>query len=265
MKDRFNREISYLRISVTDKCNLRCIYCMPPEGVVKRNHNDFLTFETITDVVRVGVELGITKVRLTGGEPLVKRGILDLVAMLEEVEGLDHVAMTTNGVLLGDLAAELQNAGLDSVNISLDTLEADRYHYLTRVGDIMQVVRGIEAARSCGLPVKINMVVMDDTEPWELERMKRFCTEKGLKLQFINHFDLHTKKYDQYTFDRPPRCSECNRIRLLADGTLKPCLHSDEEITLDRDDIKGSLTMAIVTKPENGEVCISRSMLEIGG
>jgi cyclic pyranopterin phosphate synthase len=265
MYDSYNRRIDYLRISVTDKCNLRCRYCMPEEGVPIRQHEEFLSFEQINSVVRVAVKLGVTKVRLTGGEPLVKRGIVDLVGMISRVEGLRHLAMTTNGTLLTRHAAALKAAGLDSLNISLDTLDPERYRYLTRGGEIRHVLTGIDAAVEQRFPVKINMVVLEDTTDREIEELRRFCSEKGAKLQLINHYDLTAEKSDQYRYDRPPRCEECNRIRLLADGTLKPCLHSDEEIKVDLNDIEGSLIETVARKPARGLVCTGRSMMEIGG
>jgi cyclic pyranopterin phosphate synthase len=265
MYDSYSRRIDYLRISVTDKCNLRCRYCMPAEGVTIRRHEEFLSFEQITAVVRAAVKLGVRKVRLTGGEPLVKRGIVDLVGMIRRVEGLGHLAMTTNGTVLSRTAAALKAAGLDSLNISLDTLDPQRYRYLTRGGEIQWVLRGIDAAVQQQFPVKINMVVLADTSEREIEGLRRFCSEKGVKLQLINHYDLRAEKSDQYSYDRPPRCEECNRIRLLADGTLKPCLHSDEEIRVDMNDIEGSLIETIARKPQRGLVCTGRSMMEIGG
>ncbi|UCF98168.1 MAG: radical SAM protein [Spirochaetaceae bacterium] len=265
MYDSYNRRIDYLRISVTDKCNLRCRYCMPAEGVPLRRHEDYLSFEQITAVVRAAVKLGVTKVRLTGGEPLVKRGIVDLVKMIRSVEGLQHLAVTTNGTLLSRHAGRLKAAGLDSLNVSLDTLDPDRYGRLTRGGEIRRVLEGIDAAAEAGLPVKINMVVLEDTAQKEIEEMRRFCFAKGLKLQLINHFALGAEKSDNYNFERPPRCDECNKIRLLADGSLKPCLHSDEEIPVDLDDIEGSLRATIARKPERGSMCTGRSMMEIGG
>jgi cyclic pyranopterin phosphate synthase len=265
MYDSFKRRIDYLRISVTDKCNLRCRYCMPEEGVPKRRHEDFLSHEQIVEVVRAAVGLGLTKIRLTGGEPLVKRGIVELVAMIRAVPGVRHLAMTTNGTLLARLAAGLRKAGLDSLNISLDTLEAERYRYLTRGGSIEQVLEGIEAARREGFPVKINMVVLKDTATEEIERLRGFCRERGLELQLINHFDIAATKSQEYQFDRPPRCSTCNKIRLLADGQLKPCLHSDQEIPLNPEDIAGSLRRTIEAKPENGCSCTNRVMSQIGG
>jgi cyclic pyranopterin phosphate synthase len=265
MYDSYKRRIDYLRISVTDKCNLRCRYCMPEEGVPPRRHEDFLSHEQVVAVVRAAVGLGLTKIRLTGGEPLVKRGIVELAGMIRAVPGVRHLAMTTNGTLLGRYAAGLRKAGLDSLNISLDTLEAERYRYLTRGGRIEEVLAGIEAALREGFPVKINMVVLVDTPPEEIGRMRLFCRDKGLRLQLINHFDLASAKSQQYLFDRPPKCITCNKIRLLADGQLKPCLHSDQEIALDLGDIEGSLRRTIEAKPENGCACTNRVMSQIGG
>lgn len=265
MYDRFNREINYLRISVTDKCNLRCVYCMPSEGVPKKKHKDFLSFEEITEVVREGAALGLRKVRLTGGEPLVKRGIADLVSMISSVKGVEHLAMTTNGVVLEGLAPDLRAAGLDSLNISLDTLSPERYNRITRVGDITPVLRGLDAAAAAGFPIKINTVITDDTSAEELEALRQYCFSRGFRIQFINHFSICGEKRDDYRFDRPPACRDCNRIRLLAEGILKPCLHSDDEIVLDKNDIRGCLIETIRRKPEHGGVCGSRDMHEIGG
>jgi cyclic pyranopterin phosphate synthase len=265
MYDSYKRRIDYLRISVTDKCNLRCRYCMPEEGVAARRHEDFLSHEKIVEVVRAAVGLGLTKIRLTGGEPLVKRGIVELAAMIRAVPGVRHLAMTTNGTLLARFAGGLRRAGLDSINISLDTLEEERYRYLTRGGRIQDALEGIAAARREGFPVKLNMVVLEDTSPAEIERMRAFCRDKGLKLQLINHFDIASPKSEQYLFDRPPKCATCNKIRLLADGQLKPCLHSDQEIALDPSDIAGSLRRTVEAKPENGCACTNRLMSQIGG
>ena len=136
---------------------------MPDGEVPRRKHSDFLSFEEITRIAEVAVSLGIRKVRLTGGEPLVKRGICDLVAMLKALPGLEHLALTTNGVLLDSMARELKNSGLDSMNISLDTLDPERYRRITRVGNLSVTLAGIEKARRLGFPIKINTVVMEDT------------------------------------------------------------------------------------------------------
>ena len=265
MFDRYDREVTYLRISVTDKCNLRCTYCMPAEGVPPRRHEDFLSFEQIVSAARAAVGLGVRKIRLTGGEPLVKRGIVDLVRMLRGIEGLAHLAMTTNGTLLARHARALKHAGLDSLNVSLDTLDPNSYRELTRGGDIRDALEGIRAAIAEGFPVKINMVVLSTTGEEEIGRMRAFCGEVGAQLQLINHFDLAGEKKDSYRFERPPACGSCNRIRLLADGTLKPCLHSDLEVRLDPARIEESLREAILAKPARGGACTTRAISQIGG
>jgi len=270
MFDRFDRPITYLRISVTDKCNLRCRYCVPPEGVPKRRHQDFISFEQIAAVTGAAVRLGVSKVRLTGGEPLVKRGIVELVRMLAGIEGLSHLAMTSNGTLLPRFAPALREAGLDSLNISLDTLDPERYRFLTRGGCIDDALAGIEAARDAGFPVKVNMVVLEDTRSAEIESMRAFCEARGMRLQLINHFELGREKTDSdgrtpYGFDRPPSCARCNRIRLMADGMLKPCLHSDLEVALDFSRLEQSLREAVLAKPERGGTCRNRAMSQIGG
>jgi len=265
MLDSYNRPITYLRISVTDKCNLRCRYCMPAEGVPVRDHSEFLTLEQMTEVARAAAGLGITKIRLTGGEPLVKRGIVDLVGMLAGIVGLEHLAMTTNATLLSPLARPLHEAGLDSVNVSLDTLDPARYRHLTRGGDITTALAGLSAVLAEGFPVKVNMVVLADTTAGDLDRMRAFCSERGARLQLINHYELARRKNDQYRFDRPPSCDRCNRIRLMADGVLKPCLHSDQEVRLDFSRLEDSLREAILAKPRHGGACTNRAMPQIGG
>lgn len=265
IRDRFDRDITYLRISITDKCNLRCVYCMPEEGVPRKNHVDFLSFEKIAEIVRAGASLGIRKVRLTGGEPLVKRGIVDLAAMLKAVPGMEHLAMTTNGTLLAEKARELKKAGLDSLNVSLDTLDPARYREITRCGNIKDVRDGIEAARSEGFSIKINTVVMEETADEEIAEVGRFCKRYGFSHQLINHFSLGRERLETYRFDRPPRCDECNRIRLLADGKFKSCLLSDIEIPVDMEDIAAALEKTVEMKPKRGNVCLTRSMMEIGG
>ncbi|MDC7242346.1 MAG: radical SAM protein, partial [Spirochaetales bacterium] len=190
MLDSYNREITYLRISVTDRCNLRCVYCMPEEGVVQKRHDDILSFEEITAIAREAARLGICKIRLTGGEPLVRKGICSLVKQLSDIEGIDTLAMTTNGHFLPRYAAELKAAGLSSINISLDTLDPERYSELTRGGRLEGVLEGIEAALKQNFPIKINMVVSDETTMEEISRMNEFCSEKGIRLQKIREYDL---------------------------------------------------------------------------
>src|SRR5664280_2578531 len=160
MLDRFNREINYLRISVTDRCNLRCRYCMPEEGIRLLRHEDILSFDEITGFTKAAVRNGITKVRITGGEPLVRKGIVSLVKMVASIDGIKDLSMTTNGVMLKEFALDLKKAGLHRVNISLDTADPDRFSQITRGGNINDVMSGIISAKDAGLlPVKINCVI----------------------------------------------------------------------------------------------------------
>ncbi|MFH1015704.1 MAG: radical SAM protein, partial [Chloroflexota bacterium] len=169
LSDSFNRPINYLRISVTDRCNLRCVYCMPAEGVNLMAHSDILTYEEIYKVAQAAAELGISKVRLTGGEPLVRLGLTELVRMLASIKEIDDLSLTTNGIFLAKCAAELKAAGLHRVNISLDTLVPEQFHQISRGGNIEDVLRGMAAAKSAGLtPIKINMVVMAGTNDNEI-------------------------------------------------------------------------------------------------
>lgn len=179
------RVIDYLRISVTDRCNLRCVYCMPPGGVDFRDHEEILTYEEIAFLVSVAAELGFSKIRLTGGEPLVRRGLPDLVSMIKAVPGVRDVALTTNGILLPQFAEELKASGLDRVNISLDTLDADRYRRLTRGGELHRALAGVEAAFTHHLePVKINAVLNRETMA-ELPHFVALTRDRPLHVRFI--------------------------------------------------------------------------------
>jgi len=194
MKDSLGRELNYLRISVTDRCNLRCIYCMPPGGVELLPREQLLTYEEIVRVARVAAQLGFIKVRLTGGEPLVRDGIVRLVSMLSRVEGLERLAMTTNGVLLSKFAIALKRAGLQTVNISLDTLRAERFRRLTRIGEIDEVLRGIKSAMTSGFDaVKVNMVVMRGVNDDEIPDFVRFAAENDIEVRFIELMRLGDK------------------------------------------------------------------------
>ena len=266
--DRFNRKIDYLRISVTDRCNHRCVYCMPAAPFVPKSHSDILSYEQIELLVRVAVKMGITKVRLTGGEPLVRKDIEQLVAKLAVIDGINEVCMTTNGSLLADTAMKLKRSGLGRVNISIDSLDADKYHRITRGGDLRRVVAGVDAAIEAELtPIKINMVILDDTSENDIRVMKAFCEQRDLQLQKIMRFSLYDRAdlSRRFEVERPPKCSRCNRLRLTADGFLKPCLFSDNEIRVDFGDIGSSIREAVAKKPENGSSCRNRLMSQIGG
>ncbi len=268
MLDPFNREIHYLRISVTDRCNLRCIYCMPEQGIALKNHRDILAYEQILEVARAAVDLGIDKVRLTGGEPLVRKGINHLIEQIKSIPGIKELSLTTNGVMLGKMAGELKRAGLDRLNISLDTLNPEKYRQITRIGNIADVLSGIDAALAAGFKgTKLNMVVIPGCNDDEVPAMQVFCQKKGLLLQRINHYSLenpHSIPRD-YTAERPLSCTRCNRIRLTADGKLKPCLFSDLEYEIDFDDLKASLKNAILNKPRQGTFCKNKQNWQIGG
>ncbi|MBN1978137.1 MAG: GTP 3',8-cyclase MoaA [Anaerolineae bacterium] len=327
--DAYNRPISYLRISVTDRCNLRCIYCMPPQGVTKRSHAEILRYEEIETVVRAAATLGITKVRLTGGEPLVRPGIVDLVRMLARVEGIDDLAMTTNAILLNDYAKGLAQAGLRRVNISLDTLRPERFERITRCGKLEEALAGMEAARQAGLePIKINTVVIREMNDDEVVDLARQTLEPGWHVRFIELMPIGnsmavegnwrervvTAREIQEQIEAtlgalepakvlpgggPARyyrlpgakgtlgfitpisdhfCHQCNRLRLTADGHLRPCLLSEYEIDLrtplregaDVEHIKTLILQAIERKPmqhhlDECQIPTGRVMSEIGG
>lgn len=268
LTDPHNRAITYLRISVTDMCNFRCTYCMPAEGVELKPRSAILRYEDILTIVAEAAHLGVTKIRLTGGEPLVKRDIEFLVGGIAQTPGVEEVCMTTNGALLTPRKARaLKEAGLTRVNVSLDTLDRERFQATTRVDGLDDVLRGVEAAVEAGLvPVKINMVVFADTSEGDIAAMRDFCASRDLRLQTINHFSLENRRHGQaYVADRPPPCAQCNRLRLTADGYLKPCLFSEHEIKVDMANIRGSILAAVQAKPRSGEACRNRAMSQIGG
>lgn len=184
--DSYQRKIEYLRLSVTDLCNLRCSYCMPLEGVVKREREDILSFEEIYRVVSAFARLGVKTLRLTGGEPLLRRDLPRLVAMLREIPGIEELLLTTNGVLLADMAAELKRAGLSRVNVHLDTLDEAKFARITHWGSLSRVLSGIRAAREVGFsPIKLNAVLMKGWNDGEVEEMLRFAAEEKLILRWI--------------------------------------------------------------------------------
>ncbi|WP_321972140.1 GTP 3',8-cyclase MoaA [Paratractidigestivibacter sp.] len=315
MIDGQGRQIGYLRLSVTDRCNCRCTYCMAEGGVPMLGHADILSFEELTAIVRAAAELGVTKVRLTGGEPLVRRGIVDLVRMVAAVPGVAEVAMTTNACLLAPVAAELREAGLTRLNVSLDTLRADRYEKITRGGRLEDALAGLEAARAAGFEhTKINCVLMggvnDDEvadvaglakgEPYDVRFIELMpigpaatwpqgsfvsadvVTETLPELRFIGREGV-AELYQAKSWAgcvgliRPMShkfCDGCSRIRVTADGRLKPCLHSAAEIGLrglGHDELLAALRAGIAAKPkyhhmdENHASESARDMNEIGG
>ncbi|MFO8010457.1 MAG: GTP 3',8-cyclase MoaA [Dehalococcoidia bacterium] len=324
ISDSFARPINYLRLSVTDRCNFRCIYCMPLQGIKTLDHSDILSYEEIMLVAEAAAGLGINKVRLTGGEPLVRADLSNLVEMLSAIDGIDDLTLTTNGSLLRRHARELKDAGLSRVNISLDTLRPERFEQITRFGRLEEVLRGAETAGAAGLyPIKFNTVVMRGINDDEITDFARKTIEDGWHVRFIEfmpigessgenngrfisiaeiteHIEklgtLETGKLDgngPAKYYRLPGatgtigfispisnhfCYQCNRLRLTADGKLRPCLLSDDEIDLrgplregaSADDLKRLIEKAIESKPKghslgSGGTGWNRNMCQIGG
>ncbi len=191
MKDNFNRQISYLRISLTDLCNLRCRYCMPECGVDKKDHTQILSLEEIAEIVAASARLGVKKVRITGGEPLIRKGLLSLVKEISQMEGIEELALTTNGLLLEDMAEPLARAGLQRVNISLDTLNPEKFREMARGGSLDQVLKGIEAAKKAGLtPIKINTVLIGGFNDNEIPDFAELTREEDIEVRFIELMPL---------------------------------------------------------------------------
>jgi cyclic pyranopterin phosphate synthase len=243
-EDRANQlaRVDYLRLSVTDRCNLRCTYCMPPEGVCPRSHEEILSYEELAAFAEVAVAVGITKVRLTGGEPLVRKGLPEFVAMLAAIPGITDLSLTTNGLLLPRLAAPLRRAGLRRVNISIDSLRAERYAQITRGGRLEDALAGLRVAFAEGFsPVKLNVVLLQGIED-ELDEFVRLTVRDASR-----SLELAEGPYGHgpatYWRAKGARgtlgfiagvsdhfCSSCNRLRLTADGRLKTCLFGGDEI-----------------------------------
>lgn len=331
--DTFGRSIHYLRISVTDRCNYRCRYCMPEEGVPWKGHDKIMSLEDIAYFVEIASEYGIKHIRLTGGEPLVRPGLADLIKMLKRIDGIEDISLTTNGALLRKHAPALKEAGLDRVNISLDTLDEEAFHYITRRGHVEDAVDGIHAALEYGFnPVKVNCVVVRSLHQ-KLDQFAKMTIDKPLHVRFIEYMpvgdsagfdDTGWSKKDtipneeliamisdltekagwgalEPAGDNRPMgwgpaayyklpgakgtigfisalsnhfCSQCNRLRLTADGGIRPCLFSDLEYPVleavknrDKAAVKAQFENALLKKPENhaDRVGTERLMSQIGG
>ena len=314
MLDGCGRTIDYLRLSVTDLCNYRCRYCMPAEGVCKRPHADILSVEELVEIGRATVKCGVKKIRLTGGEPLVRRGILDICHGLRAIPGLEELCLTTNGSLLPSMAAPLREAGVDRLNISLDTLRPDRFREMTRLGTLSDVLEGIRAAEDAGFTnLKLDTVLIggfNDDEigdflnltmdhPWEIRFIELMpmgpCAEweKSRFLSVDSVLQRYTtlQEIDAQGVARRYRlpgakgtvglispmshdfCADCRRIRVTADGKLKGCLHSREELPLrglHGKDLEDAIRRGILQKPQRhhlaeGASDTPRTMNQIGG
>ncbi len=266
MLDRYNRNINYLRISVTDRCNLRCTYCMPEDGVTILQHKDILTFDEIVDFTKVAVSLGVNKVRITGGEPLVRRGIVDLVRMIAEIDGIDDLSMTTNAILMQQFAKPLFDAGLHRINVSLDTTNPEKFNSITRGGNIEDVFKGLDEAKRVGFnPIKINCVIdKSSTEPDALA-VKEYASKQGFEVRFIPMMKLDKGIFGQVEGGEGGNCTSCNRLRLTANGLIKPCLFSDLGYSIRDLGAKAAMEMAIGLKPESGTSNQNGKFYNIGG
>ncbi|HMK44109.1 MAG TPA: GTP 3',8-cyclase MoaA [Dissulfurispiraceae bacterium] len=325
IRDTFDRVIDYLRISITDRCNLRCVYCMPSGGVNLLRHEDILRYEELTRIVRVAASLGVRKVRITGGEPLARRNVAYLIRSIRAINGIEDISLTTNGLLLAKLVPELAAAGLSRVNVSIDSLQHDRYAEITRGGSLELVLQGIQLAADYGLrPVKINVVPIRGINDDEIEAFARLTLETPYHVRFIEFMPAGTN--DLWSADRvvttqeiisrvekiatltpvkvrrdgPARyfsfadapgvlgfispvshhfCSSCNRLRLTADGKLRPCLFSETEIDIRAalrngapdEELERLLRIAVEVKPrersfdKRPEMIRRRPMSAIGG
>ena len=319
------RKIDYIRISVTDRCNLRCLYCMPEEGIDLMKHKDLMTFEEVEYLVRSIVPLGIKKIRLTGGEPLVRLGIADLIRKLRGIEEIEDITLTTNGILLEKMASSLKEAGLSRVNVSLDTLEEGKFKEITRWGSLDKVLAGIKKSLEVGLtPVKINVVAIKGFNDDEFVKLTEFADKNSVQVRFVElmpigesdedailkHYPIDDikklieKKYELKETDRiktngPAEnyeivggkgsvgfigalshkfCSSCNRLRVTADGKMRPCLYKDLEYDVlelirkgaSMEDIKAFMEEVILGKPEGHDMekgwgDQKRKMSQIGG
>jgi len=264
--DNFNRNINYLRISITDRCNLRCTYCMPEEGIKLLRHEDILSYDEIKEFTEVAVSKGVKKVRITGGEPLVRKGVVTLVGMISEITGISDLSITTNGILLKQFAHELKAAGLKRVNISLDTIDPERFKVVTRNGNITDVLEGIKAAKDAGLlPVKINCVIKKSKEEPEAIAVTRFCKENDLEIRYIRQMDLVKGHFSTVDGGIGGNCSLCNRLRLTANGKLKPCLFNNIGFDVRELGYERAIELAVGQKPECGSVNNTGAFYNIGG
>ena len=317
MIDQFGRNINYMRLSVTELCNLRCRYCMPAEGICKKSHADMLTEDEMISAVEAAASLGITKLRITGGEPLVKRNILSICRRAAGVAGIEEVCLTTNGTLLPQLANQLREAGVRRLNLSLDTLDPVKYAYITRTGTLDDFQAGLDAAFDAGFDkIKLNAVLIGGFNDDEIIPLANLTRQYPVDMRFIEMMPMYDSgDFDAKSFipcttvlDRLPDavpvlhdggvaqlyrlpdaqgniglispvsahfCGACNRIRLTADGKVKPCLHSGDEYSLkglDFDGMKAGLQEAIWNKPAwHGDLDAlhrsqaGRNMNQIGG
>ncbi len=254
MLDRYNRKINYLRISVTDRCNQRCKYCMPNEDNNFIKVDKILSFEEIYVFTKTAVEFGITKVRLTGGEPLVRKNILTLVKMIAGIDGINDLSMTTNGTLLRKYAYGLKQAGLDRLNVSLDSMDPDVYKTITNCENLNDVLDGLQAAKEAGFEIiKINCVVRESSKEEQAQEVAAYAKTNGFDIRFIRMMDMENGKFWPVEGGEGGDCSSCNRLRLSSDGKLYPCLFSDNYYSIKEYGAEEALNKAVHYKPQSGD------------
>jgi cyclic pyranopterin phosphate synthase len=239
---------------------------MPEEGIKLFRHEDILSYDEIVCFTKLAVSKGVNKVRITGGEPLVRKGITALVRMISDIPGIEDLSMTTNGTLLKLYARELKSSGLDRVNISLDTVNPEKFTALTRTGKLQDVFDGINAARDAGLfPIKINCVIKETKEEDDAREVLRFCEDNDLEIRFIYQMDLISGHFSKVDGGTGGNCSICNRLRLTSNGKLKPCLFNNIEFDIRELGPEKALEMAADLKPECGSKNETGEFYNIGG
>jgi cyclic pyranopterin phosphate synthase len=239
---------------------------MPAEGIKLLRHEDILSFDEITDVARVATGMGIRKVRLTGGEPLVRRGITDLVKMIASIPGIEDFSMTTNGTLLDKFAGPLKEAGLQRINVSLDTLDPAKYKKITRGGILENVLTGLKKAEEAGFsPVKINCVAGEFTDESDALQMKQFGKENNYEVRFIRQMNLAAGEFYIVDGGTGGNCSMCNRLRLTSNGIIKPCLFNAAGYSVRELGAKEAILLAVDNKPGSGTFNLEEEFCRIGG
>jgi len=265
MLDKFNRKINYLRISVTDKCNQRCYYCMPKGEInfIKIDH--ILSYEEIFTITKSFVDKGINKVRLTGGEPLLRKNIISLVSMLSELKGITDLSMTTNGTLLSKYAKQLKQNGLNRINVSLDSINHDHYKEITSNGNLNDVLDGLNTAKEVGFKsIKINCVIKKSSDEQNAKEVAEFALKNGFKIRFIRMMNMEKGEFWPVDGGDGGNCKTCNRLRLSSDGRIFPCLFCDKSFSIKELGIDNAIEQSIKFKPESGDKALNKFHL-LGG
>lgn len=266
MYDRFNRNITYLRLSVTDRCNFACQYCMPfrPQKFLEKD--DILSMDEIETIAKEAAKSGITKIRITGGEPLMRKDIVDIVYTIAQTGLFTDIGLTTNGFFLAELAKPLARAGLMRVNVSLDAIDPNRFAEITQNNSVGMILAGIEAALEAGLtPVKINCVIDEHIFEKDAQDVASYARSRNLEVRFIRRMDLANGRFAKVIGGEGGDCHHCNRLRITANGMVKPCLFSEMGFSIRQTGVAEALRLAIGKKPERGHINPRQTFYGIGG